>query len=40
MLDEFNKAIKVWISLKCIHCGRLNPLDVTRRIYCMRSVRK
>jgi len=40
MIDEFHEAIKVWISLKCIHCGRLNPLDVTRCIYCRRNIRR
>ncbi len=32
--NELDEAIKGWISLECPHCGKLNPLDVIKCIYC------
>lgn len=35
MLGGLEKVIKVWISLKCSNCGKLNPIDTTKCIYCV-----
>ncbi len=32
--NELEEAIKGWTCLKCTHCGKLNPMDVVRCIYC------
>lgn len=39
-LDEAEKTAKDSISLKCYHCGKLNPLDVAKCIYCNRTIRR
>ncbi len=40
MLEELERMIKVGMSLECYHCGKLNPIDVARCIYCGRNVRR
>ena len=32
--NELEIVFEKWISLKCPHCGRLNPFDVIKCIYC------
>lgn len=39
-LGELEKAIKDSMSLKCRHCGELNPPDVVKCIYCNHIIRR
>ncbi len=32
--SKLEEAIKDWISLRCFHCGKLNPKDTVKCVYC------
>ncbi len=37
--EALDKAIKGWMTLKCPHCRKLNPLDTLKCIYCGHFIR-
>ncbi len=39
-LGELEEATKDSMSLKCHHCGKLNPPDVVKCIYCSHVIRR